>query len=178
MFCTQCGNQVEPHARFCSKCGQEATAAVITPSAVQLPKTADHDMNLHITILAWLLIGSGILTGILGMIVVFGSFVVRKLPIHIAAQMPPGVPPFISWIALMVGFCILAVAAATAGAGVGLLEYRSWARIFAIIAAVLLVFHFPIGTAIAVYAFWVLFSAEGQQYYKLRSESTMTASGI
>jgi hypothetical protein len=43
--------------------------------------------------------------------------------------------------------------------------------------AVLLLFHFPIGTVIAVYAFWVLFSQEGQEYYKTRSESTMTMSG-
>ena len=37
--------------------------------------------------------------------------------------------------------------------------------------------HAPIGTAIAVYAFWVLFSQEGQEYYKARSASTMTMSG-
>jgi hypothetical protein len=41
--------------------------------------------------------------------------------------------------------------------------------------AVLLLFHFPIGTVIAIYAFWVLFSEEGQQYYKSRSEAAMTA---
>jgi hypothetical protein len=55
------------------------------------------------------------------------------------------------------------------------LQYRSWARTFATIVAVLLLFHFPIGTAVAVYAFWVLFSQEGQQYYRSRSENTSEA---
>jgi len=86
-------------------------------------------------------------------------------------------PPFVAWITSVVGLAIIAVAAATAAAGFGLLQYRSWARTFTAVVAVLLVFHFPIGTAIGIYAFWVLFSQEGRQYYQSRSESTVTASG-
>ncbi len=63
---------------------------------------------------------------------------------------------------------VLAPAGVTA-AGVGLLQYRDWARTLAIIMAVFLLFHFPIGTAIAIYAFWVLFSREGQYYFRSRS---------
>jgi hypothetical protein len=87
------------------------------------------------------------------------------------------VPPFIVWVSSVLGLAVLALAAGAGAAGVGLLQYRSWARTLAIIAAVLLLFHFPIGTIIAVYAFWVLLSQEGQDYYRSRSESTMTASG-
>jgi hypothetical protein len=134
-------------------------------------------MATHITILGWLLIASGILSAIGGMVVLFASQVIRRLPVPIADGMPGGIPPFVSWITSVVGLSILAVAAATAAAGVGLLEYRSWARMFTIVVAVLLLFHFPIGTGIAIYAFWVLFSDEGQRYYKSRSESTMTVSG-
>jgi hypothetical protein len=44
----------------------------------------------------------------------------------------------------------------------------------AIIVSVLMIFHFfPFGLAIAIYAFWVLFSQEGQEYYKTRSAATM-----
>ena len=49
--------------------------------------------------------------------------------------------------------------------------------VFAIVMAELLVFHFPVGTVIAVYAFWVLFSKEGQEYYKSRSDPTMAPNG-
>lgn len=178
MFCTNCGNEVEQHARFCSKCGKEA--AGVAASAVIAParsKTTEHDMAMHINILGWLLVGSGILTAMGGLVVLFASQLIRRLPLPIADGVPAGIPPFAAWITSVIGVSILAVAAATAAAGVGLLEYRSWARMFAIIIAVLLLFHFPIGTGVAIYAFWVLFSQEGQQYYKTRSESTMTAGG-
>jgi hypothetical protein len=44
--------------------------------------------------------------------------------------------------------------------------------------SVFMLFNFPIGTAIAVYAFWVLFGEEGRQYYKSRSVDTITESGL
>jgi len=183
MFCTQCGNEVEPQARFCSKCGHEATAAAraATPSAqpAQMPARAaskQHDMNMHINILGWLLIGSGVLTGIIAMAVLFAGQVIRHLPI-VPPDMPLGMPNFIGWITGVIGLCFAALAAGVAAAGVGLLQYRDWARTLAIIMAVFLLFHFPIGTAVAIYAFWVLFSREGQEYYRARSAGTMTPSG-
>jgi hypothetical protein len=86
-------------------------------------------------------------------------------------------PGFVSWIVGVIGLCLAAVAAGVIAAGIGLLQYRDWARTLAIIMAVLLLFHFPIGTAVAIYAFWVLFSREGEEYYKARSAGTMTVSG-
>jgi hypothetical protein len=179
MFCTQCGNEVEAHARFCSKCGNDVTrsAAVVSQASVVPAGKTPHDMNMHVTILGWLLIGSGILTAIGGTVLFFAGIVFRRMPIPIPPDVPMGLPPFLARIASLIGFGILVIAAGTVAAGVGLLQYRDWARVCAIIMAVLLVFHFPIGTAVAVYAFWVLFSQEGQQYYKSRSESTMSASG-
>ena len=182
MFCTQCGNEVEAHARFCSKCGQDVTQSLgvaSQPPAVPpaVPRKTEHDMNMHVTILGWLLIGSGILTAIGGTIVFFAGIVFRNVAFPVPHDMPPGLPPLIARLASVIGFGILALAAGTVAAGVGLLQYRDWARVGAIIVAVLLIFHFPIGTAVAVYAFWVLFSQEGQRYYKSRSESTMTAGG-
>ena len=180
MFCTQCGNTVEQHARFCSKCGQEVTEAA--RASAQAPAQASqkkplHDMDMHINILGWLLVGSGILTGIVALMILFAGQIFRNLPIPWPPEMPIGMPHFITWVASMVGLGTAALAAAVAAAGVGLLQYRHWARTMAIIMAVLLLFHFPIGTVIAIYAFWVLFSHEGQEYYKTRSASTMTASG-
>ncbi len=45
-------------------------------------------------------------------------------------------------------------------AGYGLLKFHSWARILAIILAVLNILSFPFGTALAIYALWVLLSAQ------------------
>ncbi len=45
-------------------------------------------------------------------------------------------------------------------AGIGLLKFRQWARILAIILAVLNILSFPLGTALAIYTFWVLLNAQ------------------
>src|SRR5262245_65425159 len=111
MFCTQCGSPVEPHARFCSKCGQQVTVASVssTPPA-PTPKRTEHDMNMHVNILGWLLIGSGILTAIGGTIVLFASQIFRHMPPAMAHEMPMGVPPFVAWLTSVVGLAIIAVA--------------------------------------------------------------------
>ena len=45
-------------------------------------------------------------------------------------------------------------------AGIGLLKYRPWARILAIVVGVLHILSFPFGTALGVYTLVVLFHAE------------------
>lgn len=44
--------------------------------------------------------------------------------------------------------------------GVGLLRHREWARIAGIVIAALMIFHFPIGTAVGIYALWTLLNGE------------------
>jgi hypothetical protein len=44
--------------------------------------------------------------------------------------------------------------------GIGLLKFKSWARILAIIFAFLNLLAFPIGTALGVYTLWVMLSKE------------------
>src|SRR5687768_9889497 len=44
--------------------------------------------------------------------------------------------------------------------GVGLTRHREWARIAGIVIAALLIFHFPIGTAVGIYGLWTLLNGE------------------
>ena len=44
--------------------------------------------------------------------------------------------------------------------GIGLQRHREWARIAGIVIAALLIFHFPIGTAVGVYGLWALLNSE------------------
>lgn len=60
--------------------------------------------------------------------------------------------------ALAAVFLILAVPGIIAG--FGLFKYQQWARILAIILGALHLFSFPFGTALGVYTFWVLLSAQ------------------
>lgn len=180
MFCTHCGNEIEQHANFCSKCGQQ----IVGPAPVQAPqqgqptKKAPHDMQMHITILGWLFIGSGILTGLIAFVIIFIGQVIMRSPVPFPPDVPIGTITFISWILAMVGLGMTALAAGTAAAGVGLLQYRNWGRGLTVVMSVFMLFHFPIGTGIGIYAFWVLFSEEGREYYKSRSVDTITVSGI
>lgn len=50
-------------------------------------------------------------------------------------------------------------------AGYGLLKRKKWAKVWAIIAAVLAGGQFPMGTAVTVYTFWFLFSEPGKQWF-------------
>lgn len=50
-------------------------------------------------------------------------------------------------------------------AGYGLLKRRVWAKVMAIIAAVLAAMSFPFGTALCVYTLWFLFSDQGRALY-------------
>jgi hypothetical protein len=64
--------------------------------------------------------------------------------------------------AVAVGVAIILVVLSLPGliAGFGLLKFRPWARILALIVGALHVFSFPFGTALCIYAFWVLLNVQ------------------
>ena len=162
MFCPQCGNEVEQHARFCSKCGHELSPA-------QTPQVHHRDMNMHVHILGWIYIGCAGLMGFAGIMAMFASQLVSRLPIPWPPEVPPAIVPFIGSVVVFAGLVNLTLAGGAAAAGIGLLQYRNWGRISAVIMAMLLAFWFPVGTALAIYTFWVLFSEKGWNHYKTRS---------
>jgi hypothetical protein len=54
-------------------------------------------------------------------------------------------------------------------AGIGLLKYKEWARVWAIVASVLHLINIPFGTALGVYGFWVMFNDETATLIKART---------
>ena len=54
-------------------------------------------------------------------------------------------------------------------AGYGLLKYKSWARILAIILAILNLILFPIGTVIGIYTLWAMFNDETKALFEAGS---------
>jgi hypothetical protein len=64
--------------------------------------------------------------------------------------------------AVAVGVAIILVVLSLPGliAGFGLLKFRPWARILALIVGALHVFSFPFGTALCIYTFWVLLNVQ------------------
>ena len=168
MFCPQCGTQVGDHYKFCSRCGVDlGLAAAAQPQAAS--PIRHRDMAMHVNILGWLFIGSAILTGILGMIMIFAGQLIRYLPIEWPADVPFDAAHLATSLAALIGFSTIVVAAGIAAAGVGLLQYRSWGRTVALVMSVLFLFKFPIGTAIGIYALWVLLSEQGREFYKTKA---------
>ena len=111
-------------------------------------------MKTHVDLLAWLNIASGVLSifaGLIVFVVLVGSGLIsgdwRAMSI-------------LGIIAITVTTFMFVLAAPSIVAGIGLLKRKEWARILTLILSCIAVFNFPVGTAIAVYAFWVLMNSE------------------
>ncbi|HLK19760.1 MAG TPA: hypothetical protein VKT81_12430 [Bryobacteraceae bacterium] len=57
--------------------------------------------------------------------------------------------------------------------GVGLLQYRSWARITIIVISALDLIHIPFGTALGIYGFWVLLNPQTEAMFRGASMPVM-----
>lgn len=119
-------------------------------------------MEQHIKVLGYLFIVFGIL-GLIGALVVF--VVGAGAAATIGSQ--AGNDADAAGAALASGGCMTAIAALVGIlsipnflAGWGLLNRKPWARILSIILGILALPSFPIGTAIGVYALWVMFNDE------------------
>ncbi len=128
-------------------------------------------MEKHVKILGIIFIISGIL-GILlalGIMVVVGPFAVSKM-----AEVNPTFSSFMTgFIVEGAGFLTMIVSLIKGAAGVALLKRMNWGWILALLASVLSLFSFPIGTAIGVYGLWVLFQGEVKEMFD-NIESTET----
>jgi len=164
MYCYQCGAELSEDAKFCSGCGRTVDAA----QPVVAGKNP-RDMATHVQILAWLFIGSAVLYGMLGLALLIAPAILQNLPITPPPDVPFDVIQFVSSIAGLIGTAILLVAAGSAAAGIGLMQYQSWGRVLALIMSAVMLIKIPFGTALGIYAFWVLLSQRGREYYDRKS---------
>jgi hypothetical protein len=63
--------------------------------------------------------------------------------------------------------CILCLVVGLPGlvGGIGLLQFRPWARITVIVISALDLIHIPIGTALGIYGFWVLLNPQTEAMF-------------
>lgn len=114
-------------------------------------------MRTHVKTLAWIQIGLGALelvvaAGVMGIFSLLGIFGLASGEFTV-----PFVAPAIG---ALVAFVIVLTAIPNLLAGWGLLNHRPWARILALVLAVLNGLKFPWGTAFAAYTIWVLVQDE------------------
>jgi len=117
------------------------------------------NMSLHVQIVGWLFIISSAATLLLGLL---SLFVLPAIGFISGDQTAVSVLGTIG-INGALFFMLLAVPGLIAGWG--LIKGRPWARILALLLAVFQVFEFPLGTALAVYAFWVLLQDSADTYF-------------
>lgn len=72
-----------------------------------------------------------------------------------------------------IGLMALAWGAVHAGAGFGLRRYRHWSRPLALALGVVNLILIPFGTALGVYALWVLLAAESRELFQSESSNRL-----
>ena len=125
-------------------------------------------MEKHVTVLGALFLGLGLL-GVIGMLVVMVIFGLGSgILVEVSAQ-EPDIPEFVTWLPAAFGLFIAAIIAVTTipclVAGYGLLQRRRWSKVAGLLAGVLNVVFFPVGTAVAIYAVWLFLQDETDQYF-------------
>jgi fructose-specific phosphotransferase system IIC component len=113
-------------------------------------------MNSHVKVVGWLWIANGVLSILMALI---GLTVINW----------PGLIPNArdSILASLGALCFfLPGVIAYVLAGYGLLKFKSWARILAIILAILNLILFPIGTALGIYTLVIMFNDEAEALFR------------
>lgn len=117
------------------------------------------NIAMHVQLLGWLFIlGNAI-------VLVFGLVSLFFLP---AIGLISGDPTAVNVLTTIGAagallFSVLAIPGLITG--YGLIRRRPWARIVALILALFELFQFPLGTALGVYAFWVLLQDGADEYF-------------
>ena len=112
----------------------------------------------HVTLLAGLMIAYGIL-GLIGIAVILAVF-----GIGAAFVGDVGLAFLTTGFGVGIAGLIAITEVPAILAGWGLLQRKSWARILTLIIAVVNIIEIPLGTAIGIYALWVLLKEETVGY--------------
>ena len=73
--------------------------------------------------------------------------------------------PILGGIGSLVFVILLCISLPGIIVGFGLLHFKPWARILALIMSALELFSIPLGTALGIYGFWVLLKPETEQLF-------------
>ena len=114
-------------------------------------------MELHIKILGILYIISAILAIFGGIMVVLVFAAGGILVGHMQ------VVPILAVLATVFGSILMTIGVTKLICGWGLLARKRWSRVFGIILAIISLINIPFGTALGIYALWVLFKPEAEQ---------------
>jgi hypothetical protein len=164
MFCSRCGQTIQPGQPFCPQCGQPSAPIAPPVPGIEYQLDAYAGKIRTLSILWFIYAGLALLTGIVSMrfanlflLGPFGSW------FRDGEAMPWFLPALLrfAWITIVVRVALAAIAAW------GLWEREPWGRIVAIVAAFLSLLKFPLGTALGI---WTLVTLMGYRNSTLYDE--------
>ncbi len=161
MFCNACGSPIPENARFCGKCGKP----VLAPGpATTLPLRSR--LTRHLPVLAMLWVVYSVLRLLGGVAVLFfGSAFSMYMPHMLTYGWPFGLAFFFPRLLIGVGVGLLVMGVVGIAAAWGLWQREGWARIALVVLGALSLLHFPLGTALGIYTFWVLLPNDAAAEY-------------
>lgn len=158
MYCRNCGAKVDPGQGFCSACGSAIDLATRLASASRGGRVARHIRVVAVLWVIWSLLH--VARGAVAL--AFGRFGFPFIPFH---AMSPGFRLFLLPLITIFGIMTLGYAIAGIAAAWGLFQRLHWARLLALVLALLSLIEFPIGTALGIYTLWALLPAESAAEY-------------
>lgn len=163
MFCHHCGQEIQGSYQYCPRCGVElpAAGAAAQPSRMQT----------HVKILAALYIVYSLI-GLIGSISLLLALTAVGTFLAALIGAAPGMQTLLQGLLGSLGALGILESAAGVATGVGLLQYRLWARSLAILLNVINLLHIPFGTLVGLYGLWVLISTEGERHYRQMAPAT------
>ncbi len=129
----------------------------------------EQQLQVHIPIVGWLLI---VCNAVCLLLAVFIFMLLAGVGVSVR---DPQAAPILLTVGTLVGSLLGLFALPGLVAGFGLLVRKSWARILAIVVAILGLLNFPLGTLIGVYVIWVLLQEGAGRYFQ---SGGMTQSGM
>jgi len=124
------------------------------------------NMKQHVTLVGTLHIGFGLL-GIVGAIAIFFGF-------HFLFEFvedDPVAQKVLSYVGNSLALIILFFSSLGVVGGIGLLSYRSWARVLVMIVSAMNCLNVPVGTAKGIYSLWVLMQPETIELFEELTQS-------
>ncbi len=165
MFCSACGQPLSPGQALCSQCGRPVAPVVPPVPGLQFQVENYRGKVRALAILWFVYAGLSLLLGFTGLAFARAFFMGGFGPwMHSHGPVPPTwlFPAFLhlAWVLVVLRGALAAIA------GWGLIEYSGWGRILAIVAAILSLLRFPLGTALGIWTLVMLLGYRNSTLYE------------
>lgn len=173
MYCSGCGQALDPGQGFCPQCGRPAAPPVPTVPGLDFQLQNYAGKVKALAVVWFIYAGLSLLAGFAGLAFA-GAFLSGRFGpwMHSPFMQGPLPPEWLgpaiihfAWVILVLRAALMIVAAW------GLLERTQWGRIVAIVAAFLSLLKFPFGTALGIWTLVMLLGYRNTTLYQtLQSE--------